>query len=217
MILYHVSYDIDNPLDYTFIPRVPDSRTSDEDDEIERVCFSDSIQNCIRGISGRLMQKSGEIIVYKYEIEVESPNIISWEKLYEEGLVNDAALTHEYWYVGKEPLHLVGKKYRIIQKSQKEQIVIGCQFRDKMLEVLANSNINPEYYMELPAYHLLDLINKDDKLIEIAKEKVGHQEYKEDYDADLDILLWGEASSPYEWKIDWDSLVVIEKSVVIPL
>ena len=81
MILYHVSYDTDNALDYTFIPRVPDSRTSDEDGQIKRVCFADSIQNCIRGISGRLMQESGEIIVYKYEVDVDSPNIISWEKI----------------------------------------------------------------------------------------------------------------------------------------
>lgn len=217
MILYHVSYDTDNALDYTFIPRVPDSRTSDEDGQIKRVCFSDSIQNCIRGISGRLMQESGEIIVYKYEVDVDSPNIISWKKLYEDGLVNDASLTHEYWYIGEKLLHLVGKKYRIIQKSKKEQIVIGCQYREKMLEVLSYSDINPEHYMMLPTYLLLDLINRDSKLIEIAKEKVGHQEYKEDYDADLEILLWGEASSPYEWKIDWDSLVVIEKLLVIPL
>ena len=136
MILYHVSYNTEKALDYTFIPRVPESIAFDEDDQIKRICFADSIKNCIIAKEGRLMQGARDIIVYKYEVDEENSNIISWKKLYEDGLVNDASLTHEYWYVGEEPIHLIGKKYRIIQKSKKEQMVIESKYRKKMLEVL---------------------------------------------------------------------------------
>ena len=162
------------------------------------------------------MQGARDIIVYKYEVDEENSNIISWKKLYEDGLVNDASLTHEYWYVGEEPIHLIGKKYRIIQKSKKEQMVIESKYRKKMLEVLECSEFNQEYYIKLPTYQLLDLINRNDKLIEIAKERVGHWDRNKDYDAELDELL-GEGLNQYEWKIDWDSLDVIDELVISPL
>ena len=216
MILYHVSYNTEKALDYTFIPRVPESIAFDEDDQIKRICFADSIKNCIIAKEGRLMQGARDIIVYKYEVDEENSNIISWKKLYEDGLVNDASLTHEYWYVGEEPIHLIGKKYRIIQKSKKEQMVIESKYRKKMLEVLECSEFNQEYYIKLPTYQLLDLINRNDKLIEIAKERVGHWDRNKDYDAELDELL-GEGLNQYEWKIDWDSLDVIEELVISPL
>ena len=44
MILYHVSYNTEKALDYTFIPRVPESIAFDEDDQIKRICFADSIK-----------------------------------------------------------------------------------------------------------------------------------------------------------------------------
>lgn len=79
-----------------------------------------------------------------------------------------------------------------------------------------SSEFNQEYYIKLPTYQLLDLINRNDKLIEIAKERVGHWDCNKDYDAELDELL-GEGLNQYEWKIDWDSLDVIDELVISPL
>lgn len=56
--------------------------------------------------------------------------------------------------------------------------------------MLECSEFNQEYYIKLPTYQLLDLINRNDKLIEIAKERVGHWDCNKDYDAELDELLW---------------------------
>ena len=76
MILYHVSYNTEKALDYTFIPRVPESIAFDEDDKIKRICFADSIKNCIIAKEGRLMQGARDIIVYKYEVDEENSNIL---------------------------------------------------------------------------------------------------------------------------------------------
>lgn len=95
-------------------------------------------------------------------------------------------------------------------------MVIESKYRKKMLEVLECSEFNQEYYIKLPTYQLLDLINRNDKLIEIAKERVGHWDRNKDYDAELDELL-GEGLNQYEWKIDWDSLDVIDELVISPL
>lgn len=50
--LYHVSYDLSEPLHKEFIPRIPNNTVNEEDESIPRICFSDSIQGCIRAISG---------------------------------------------------------------------------------------------------------------------------------------------------------------------
>lgn len=50
--LYHVSYDLSEPLHKEFIPRIPNNTVNEEDESILRICFSDSIQGCIRAISG---------------------------------------------------------------------------------------------------------------------------------------------------------------------
>ena len=43
-----------------------------------------------------------------------------------------------------------------------------------------------------------------------------HWDCNKDYDAELDELL-GEGLNQYEWKIDWDSLDVIDELVISPL
>ena len=37
--LYHISYDITEPLEKEFIPRIPDDATTGEDESIPRICF----------------------------------------------------------------------------------------------------------------------------------------------------------------------------------
>lgn len=49
-ILYHVSDRIDAPGVKCFIPRIPESIARGEDDKTPRVCFADSIENCIKAI-----------------------------------------------------------------------------------------------------------------------------------------------------------------------
>ena len=42
-----------------------------------------------------------DVKVYKIVVDENDEQLISWEQLYLNGLVDDAALTHEYWYKSK--------------------------------------------------------------------------------------------------------------------
>ena len=41
--LYHVSFNVDEPLYKKFIPRIPDNTINEEDTETARVCFRSDI------------------------------------------------------------------------------------------------------------------------------------------------------------------------------
>lgn len=216
MLLYHVSYDIDGDLERVFTPRVPDNVRFDEEDSIKRVCFSDTIQNCIRAIDGYYKNDNDEIAVFIYEVDDNSPVIIPWVDLYNKGLVNDASLTHEYWYVGDEPLVLQGKIYKIQSYSSKEQIIIEGIYKDKMIEVLKQGGVYSPICDSLQSYELLEIINSDDELIYIAKDIVCHLEPNENYHPDIDELF-GWKSKEFVSKIDWDSMDVIFDLITEPI
>ena len=42
--LYHVSFNVDEPLYKKFIPRIPDNTINEEDTETARVCFRSDIE-----------------------------------------------------------------------------------------------------------------------------------------------------------------------------
>lgn len=73
MKLYHVSY---NKVD-RFIPRVPKERAEGENDDIPRICFSDSIEKCIAAKpSGPTALEIAEeegipVCLYVYSIDTE--------------------------------------------------------------------------------------------------------------------------------------------------
>ena len=56
MKLYHVSY---NKVD-RFIPRVPKERAGGENDDIPRICFSDSIEKCIAAKPSGLQKSASQ-------------------------------------------------------------------------------------------------------------------------------------------------------------
>lgn len=216
MLLYHVSYDIDGDLERVFTPRVPDNVRFDEEDSIKRVCFSDSIQNCIRAIDGYYKNDCDEIAVFTYEVDDNSPDIIPWLELYNKGLVNDASLTHEYWYVGEVPLVLQRKLYRIHSHSAKEQMIIEAKFKDKMIEVLQQGGVYTSTCDSMQAFELLELINSDEELIDIAKDVVCHLEPNENYYPDMEALF-GWESDKFVSKIDWDSMDVVFDLITTPI
>lgn len=216
MLLYHVSYDIDGDLKRVFTPRVPDNVRFDEEATIKRICFTDSIQNCIRAIDGYYKNDSDEIAVFIYEVEDDSPVIVPWLDLYDKGLVNDASLTHEYWYVGDMPLVLQGKKYKIQSYFSKEQMIIEAKFKDKMIEVLKQGGVYASTCDSLQSFELLEMINLDEELINIAKDVVCHLEPNENYYPDMEEIL-GWKSEEFVVKIDWDSMDVVFDLIAAPI
>ncbi len=111
MKMYHVNVDIFKNIK-VFIPRVPKSRMKNEDSITPRVCISNSIENCLSGLT--YMSKYWKFItndletnfslldevclrvlkVYEFEVE---DSIITPEELNAKDLVPDASTTNEYW------------------------------------------------------------------------------------------------------------------------
>ena len=111
MKMYHISLDIFKNIE-VFVPRIPESRLKNEDSTIPRVCISNSLENCLTGLTymskyyKRITDDSetnfslfdGDCsrILKVYEFEVEN-NLISFKELHNRNLVPDAMITEEYW------------------------------------------------------------------------------------------------------------------------
>lgn len=113
MKMYHISLDIFKNIE-VFVPRIPQSRLKNEDSITPRVCVSNSLENCLMGMTYMakywkcLTDDSGTnfdlfdgddvclrlLKVYEFEIE---DNLIAPEELDGKKLVPDAIKTNEYW------------------------------------------------------------------------------------------------------------------------
>jgi len=116
-MLYHVSIVKLEDSQLKFTPRVPTWRIENENDAIERICVSDSIEGCLRGIEYNItkslwMQYNEEyqIPLYVYAID---ENKLSKEELYtpeylvENNLVPDAQESNEHWILKPVKFELV--------------------------------------------------------------------------------------------------------------
>ena len=133
--LYHVSFDQGEPLHKVFEPRVPESVGNGEDEKVRRVCFSDSIVGCIRGIQGDLKADCADIVVWQHRFDEDDRDLLNWKYLYYRGLVPDAAVTHEYWYLKR--IELDGKRYRIEAAEHETFLIIPPQYKGVVLRILA--------------------------------------------------------------------------------
>lgn len=111
MKMYHVSLDIFKNIE-VFVPRIPKSRMKNEDSTTPRVCISNSLENCLNGLTYMLnywkfitddmdtnfsvLDEMCPRILKVYEFEIKS-DLVSPEKLDSENLVPDASTTEEYW------------------------------------------------------------------------------------------------------------------------
>ena len=161
--LYHVSFDLRNPLEKVFIPRIPKEPMNREDETIPRICFSDSITGCINGI-GRASEFFGDndsrdIIVWELEVDPLDENLRSWEYLYEHDLVPDAAITHEYWYL--KPLELEGQFYQILHiadlmEKRYEIKIIKPYYKGAIIKILSDFGVQNKEVEHLNACTLVN-------------------------------------------------------------
>ncbi|MDO5778506.1 MAG: hypothetical protein Q4Q08_09450 [Eubacteriales bacterium] len=149
-ILYHVSTNSEEPLTKRFIPRIPLNPENGEDETIPRICFSDSIPNCLNAI-GWHSSESGDdyfdIIVWEHAFSLEDPHLVSWETLYEKQMVPDSGLTHEYWYTA--PITLTGCLYRVYDVdntyyTRHTATIIYPNYKATLLDILADYGVNIE-------------------------------------------------------------------------
>lgn len=102
MILYHVTL-FNKPTQEILIPRIPGDTSIGEEVKTNRICLAPSIIQCLRALEiyKYFQEDTLDVKVYKIVVDENDEQLISWEQLYLNGLVDDAALTHEYWYKSK--------------------------------------------------------------------------------------------------------------------
>lgn len=184
--LYHVSYDLSEPLHKEFIPRIPNNTVNEEDESILRICFSDSIQGCIRAISGYPKTDSEyvDVIVWKHEFQNNDDDLYDWKYLYSHNLVPDAAVTHEYWYTKK--IVLDGALYRISNIEHRILYSFQPKYKKNILQILSNyidnlsifDNIDPCTIINEWLPRNLPLVEED--IIEQMKDELAYDEEKEE-------------------------------------
>lgn len=124
MILYHVTL-FNKPTQEILIPRIPGDTSIGEEVKTNRICLAPSIIQCLRALEiyKYFQEDTLDVKVYKIVVDENDEQLISWEQLYLNGLVDDAALTHEYWYKSKL-IPAEYNEYRISECVKKRYIII---------------------------------------------------------------------------------------------
>lgn len=108
-IFYHVSTNLNHS--GVFTPRIPTMIGKLENDTIGRVCVAPSIEDCLSSLpcGGRFLStlsydRRGYYLAIKIDtdkLNIKDKDIISSEKLYKKGYVEDANLMNEFWITTK--------------------------------------------------------------------------------------------------------------------
>ena len=103
MTLYNVTFNMRDRR-RVLNPSIPESAGDGEDKTISRVCFTDSVANCIQAIAvcNRDIREGATFILREVDTDkLDKRLLIKPKELKERGLVPDALENNEYWYLGK--------------------------------------------------------------------------------------------------------------------
>lgn len=218
--LYHISYNCLEPSYKEFIPKIPDNTIRGENESIARICLSDSIEGCLNAAEDHMgifdKENRGVIMVWEKEFSLEDPKLITWMELYEEGLVPDAAITHEYWYL--QNVFMNGSLYEI--KNTKDAIankqlvyIIKPKYKIEVLDVIAKFGVDLNIIKEMDACTILNewiprvLPEKYELVIEEIKNALRVIPDEDDISDDLYLSIFGRKSSKQKI-LDMDPLAI---------
>ena len=125
--------------------------------------FCDSIEHCLNAANDNLGDyedaDKAVIIVWEKEFSLADKNLLCWQYLYENNLVPDAALTHEYWYL--DNLQITGSYYEIFNindaiTNKKLVYIIKPQYKEKVLQILFKYGIDTNLISDIDLYTLIN-------------------------------------------------------------
>ena len=172
MILYHIT-SLEKPIQSILIPKIPDETEIGENYTEKRICLAPSILECLKSaeIVNKFDDEVGLVRVYKVKINEDDPNLVGWNKLYEEGLVPDAALTHEYWY--KKPIMPIECSVYRVSGWTKKEYIITCNYDNVnyVNNVLKDEDIINKTFNNLITYEVLIDNEKAIKIKDLLNNK----------------------------------------------
>ncbi|MBE6716638.1 MAG: hypothetical protein E7573_06935 [Ruminococcaceae bacterium] len=217
--LYHISYDTTESLKKEFIPRIPENIATGEDKSIPRICLCDSIERCINAAEDNFGDYEEEdkaiIIVWEHEFCLFDDKLLCWQHLYENNLVPDAALTHEYWYL--DTLQMTGNYYEIININdaifnKRLVYIINPKYKEKVLQVFNDYGIDTSSISNFDLYTLVNewlpsfFPNEHETIIDKLKKEIRIVD-----DSDNNDLTYGDnVLNIYPQKV-YHNLVIIRK------
>lgn len=196
--LYHVTLDTSEPINKLFVPRVPKSIGSGENDETPRICFSDSIEKCMQAIRANV--DPGTIIrVYTAYIPFNDTNLIHPINLKFQFGVPDALENNEYWYT--KPIILESKLYKVLSYDNGFDVAWSCINYKDLLNILNKYTTMTEIYQHNV---LEDKFNSEDiwnRFSSYMLSKERYNELDEAYDAMVE-LPWAQILSFSNLKVE---------------
>lgn len=128
LILYHVTLFNKPTQENTDSTNTRNDTSIGEEVKTNRICLAPSIIQCLRALEiyKYFQEDTLDVKVYKIVVDENDEQLISWEQLYLNGLVDDAALTHEYWYKSKL-IPVEYNEYRISECVKKRYIIISSK------------------------------------------------------------------------------------------
>ena len=183
MILYHVTL-FNKPTQEILIPRIPGDTSIGEEVKTNRICLAPSIIQCLRALEiyKYFQEDTLDVKVYKIVVDENDEQLISWEQLYLNGLVDDAALTHEYWYKSKL-IPVEYNEYRISECVKKRYIIISSKEKMRIKEIIETMGV---CFNRLEKYNAFQIMNEwlprqSETFQEQVKKKLTHkvEEYTE--------------------------------------
>lgn len=182
MRLYHVT-KIERPLQTELVPCIPEKSLPNEENKTKRISLSDTLLGCLQGLGITNDSEDDEfnIRLYSFEIEPNNINLISWDKLYNDGYVDDAELTHEYWYTDI----IKPDKVELYHISDFEYIsynIISNIHKDKLVKIIIDLKKYTGDLNNMSAFQLMNewLSNQDYETQTIIKNEM--QDEVIDYD-----------------------------------
>ena len=204
------------------IPRIPDISGVDEDVTTKRISLAPTIKECIFGIgNAELWNDEQYIRVYTLNIGGDDINLVDWKTLYETGKVQDAPLTHEYWY--KESIVPESYcEYRVDNIKTKSHLLVNASEKMRIIDILAELGVCiPDKIKSKTALEILDYYGSSD-LIEEIKARLVHKKWVLDLDEngiDNYKIIFGKEPGQFEnikdyreWKLVDDCRLTVISS-----
>lgn len=139
-MLYNVTFSVWDTSNW-LVPYVPYSAAEDEDRKTDRVCFADSIENCIAAIGSCNRNLHTDCLIavrYVDEKSLDPSKIVTPQELFDTGRVPDALENHEYWYLGE--VRVEREIYKIKNYTFEYAIAFTCIAKDDLAYIINRYN-----------------------------------------------------------------------------
>ena len=165
MKIYHVSFEL-VPQTKHFVPCTPRTiGSSNENREIERICFSETVDGCLSAIPGAdtlLLEKGHMFLLYEVDTaDLKETDYISNEQIVKKNYVYDAEMTKECWVL--KEMTLTGRYAYVRNYDFKDYFFPTEENREEIYENYAElrevyTNIPSE--TEMDEYPIVKLVNE---------------------------------------------------------